>query len=1329
MAERLAYLEAVVGADITQFRKGMRDIRNEVGLLSETMSGISAVGRTLTFAFTVPAITLGTYAVQAAAGFEEAMRNVNSIAHLTDEEFQQLSDQVLEFGNRTRGGATEAAEGLYTVMSAGITDASVALGVMEIATATAEAGLSDLSSTTEALVGSFLAFNGDALSVTDQLIMMQQHSDALTQMVQIGVGTMDEFANAVGQVVPTAVALDIGIEDLYGTMAYLTQRGLNASKASVALNGALNALLKPSEAMNSAFQQLGVTTGDELIEQFGGLEGALQAVIGTTDGSADALTALFQDVRGFRAIGLLAEDMEGWSTALDDFRMGMDGATDRARAEQLKSFAASWDLLMASLQGVGIAIGNVLLPVLQPLVDGVTDFLNEISETNPEVLALITGFVGLAAAAAPVLWVLGSMANPLAAIIVAVGALATAFAVDFGGIRETVHQAVEDIFGDLSALEGLFEEAFSIIFPSSQEEMNALAEQYLPPPAEVTPTRFVVLDTNTTAEELFEPWKDKFTYEEFLEITGLSAGATLEPGDVVMIPDTARQDLLNTLRDGMQLLPESVQDAILENPVVVTAAEFFHVDLEGLDHDLEVDLLDRLRIAADQVGAKISTVLQPMLDHAREWLDTKVGEGLNWLAGLFQPVGKDGNTPVYQALTSLLEGDITGAINDIVPGLGTNLGGAIGGWADDIRKAFPQIEAGLKNLLGQMGDWIVNTGVPTLSRSLGHLSGALAAGLYDAVGNAVEFFTSGAAGDTANAVGDFVDGSIAAPFAAGFQDALAGTNLQTEGIPAVEQAIQGIADTFETIGITDLVESFGTLGSGIADFANDLATADWSGVGELLNLALQIAGFVSMLRLTVLTGVIEGIGAGLPILGDAIKNIVNAIAMIGDKPIGDILKELGQGIVNIALALLQIPAGIIDEIIQLFERITGLDIQLPDLTDAITRWAEDVNTAFDNVVVDPVVMVAPGRFTYDAAADPTRAGLNIFGEEIRAQIETYLAEHPVQIGDAPLDITINPGQVQFDPGQATANLFQLPGVQAQAPASGVEVTITPGTTVTVAGTNNEYGTDFVVPNSSAAAQVGNLTVDTTNAQATLTGGEEVIEQAVLPDGEMEQHIATQIDQAASAAAVQLANTFMVGGVVDPNVIVENFLVPLETSWNEYLGTEGKLQTTMTEFATHVGTKTGEAATDFDELKTNVETNFPAMVTRIEADTDTMIEIFEGVKLVVDGMTLAFTALYDAATLAGSAMAAVGLGGGDGSSAPSNNRDGGQMMAGEASWVGEEGAEIWVPNTAGTIIPHDVATGIAQDYAGGSVVYQNVTINEANNLDQILYEARRRGINL
>ena len=159
MAEQTQYLLAVVGADVTQFRKGMRDVRSELGLLdADSSSSLGRLGRTLTYTLTAPLAIAGAAAISAASDFEAAMRNINSIAFLSETAFADLTDQVFDFGKRTREGVTGTAEALYTIYSAGL-EGAAAMYTMNAAVRASEAGLSKVSSTAEGLTAVMLALS------------------------------------------------------------------------------------------------------------------------------------------------------------------------------------------------------------------------------------------------------------------------------------------------------------------------------------------------------------------------------------------------------------------------------------------------------------------------------------------------------------------------------------------------------------------------------------------------------------------------------------------------------------------------------------------------------------------------------------------------------------------------------------------------------------------------------------------------------------------------------------------------------------------------------------------------------------------------------------------------------------------------------------------------------------------------------------------------------------------------------------------------------------------------------------------------------------------
>lgn len=459
--QEIAYLTAVVGADITSFRRGMSEVRQsllDVGGLSQSLR---TTGRNLTLALTVPMGIAGAAALDMAVEFDAAMRNVASISDVVANNFQNSSDTVLEWGSNIRSGPVAAAEALNTVMQAGfgINDFNEALLVAQISATTAEAGLADLTTTTEALVAALLSYGEGA----DQAAY---YSDILTRMVQVGVGSMSEFGNSLAQVLPSAATLGVGFDELGGVMAYLTQRGFPASRAATSLANAFNKLITPSEAMNRVWTELGVDSGQELIDTFGGVQGAFNALFEIAETSPDAaraLAAMFPDERGRRAIQLAMSDVDAFNAVMNEFMADVTGATGRAHAEQMRSFAAQFDLMKAAGSELAITIGQHLMPLILPLVVGFRDLFQSLSDTNPELMRLALLVAGAVAAIGPLVWVIGTLLTPVGVLTGLITGLSAAFATDFSGIRTTVMGFIEEAIPGFSDLVREIENFFNTL--------------------------------------------------------------------------------------------------------------------------------------------------------------------------------------------------------------------------------------------------------------------------------------------------------------------------------------------------------------------------------------------------------------------------------------------------------------------------------------------------------------------------------------------------------------------------------------------------------------------------------------------------------------------------------------------------------------------------------------------------------------------------------------------------------------------------------------------------------------------------------------------------
>lgn len=435
----VATLEAIITANSTGFNTAMDSVRASIAGVEQQskglMSSMQKVGTTMTAAVTLPLLGIGAAAVKAASGFDASMRNINSIAGMTEQELASLSARVLEFGSANRSGPAKTAEALYEVYSAGIMGEK-AFELMTLASKTAEAGMSDFSTTTKALTATVSAYTSMNLTAAEA-------SNVWTRMVQVGVGSMEEFLSGAQRVLPSAANLGISFQNLGANIAYMSQQGGGAAMAETAVSMAMTNLMKPVKAMSAAFQQLGVQDAKGLIEKFGSLEEAVYALHEVTGNEVDFAKMFSKS--GLQYATTVVNNIDQLRQSVADFGVGLGDATQNAWDEQMKSYAAQTDKFNASMETLMITIGMQLLPVLTPLIQGITNFFLNLSKTNPEILKFGIAFGIAAAAIGPVMLLITALANPITLLLAGITALGVAFATDFAGIRTIVTGAMDAI--------------------------------------------------------------------------------------------------------------------------------------------------------------------------------------------------------------------------------------------------------------------------------------------------------------------------------------------------------------------------------------------------------------------------------------------------------------------------------------------------------------------------------------------------------------------------------------------------------------------------------------------------------------------------------------------------------------------------------------------------------------------------------------------------------------------------------------------------------------------------------------------------------------------
>lgn len=381
MFGNLGTIWAEVGLDTRKLDQGLRTTQVK---LAQADRKLNTVGASLTrnstkfvvagAAMSGAAVLAGGAAVKMASEFETSMRNVNSIMRVSEEEFVDISDAVLDISKELPQSATTLANGLYDIASSGFAGAE-GLEVLEASAKAASAGMTDTATSAKGITAVLNAYGMEA-DEADRV------SDTLFRTVDKGVITFEELSSEIGGVVGTANLANIELEELSGALGYITTQGYNAAEATTALNRLILAIVDPSEELAEVLAKAGYESGELALQQ-AGLAGVMALVDEAAGGSITKLQQMFVDIRSLRGAGaLLGNGIESLTEYMADFE-DTTGATNAALEEQSKSLSYQMDLLKSSVKATAIEIGNKLIPQ----VTAYTEKANAMVDANSDLIA------------------------------------------------------------------------------------------------------------------------------------------------------------------------------------------------------------------------------------------------------------------------------------------------------------------------------------------------------------------------------------------------------------------------------------------------------------------------------------------------------------------------------------------------------------------------------------------------------------------------------------------------------------------------------------------------------------------------------------------------------------------------------------------------------------------------------------------------------------------------------------------------------------------------------------------------------------------------------
>lgn len=303
------------------------------------------------------------------SSFETAMAEVSTIVDTSVVSIENLRNSILDLSRRVPQSANQLAKGLYQVISAGVTDTSDALMLLEESAKTATAGLT--STFTAVDIGTTI-INAYGLKVSD----INKVNDVLFNTVKEGKTTFEQLAGSLGTAVPFAAQAEISIEELTAALATLTKGGLSTDESVTALRQTIATYLKPTNEAASIAKKLGIEFSTAALKSKG-LLGAFKDLIKLQETNSDIVQQLFPNIRALTGVFALAGKQSEEFGRILKSNQGAAGVANEAFEKINKTAGAQWQLIKNNLNVELQRLGVKILPSITSAFKKLNETMNE----------------------------------------------------------------------------------------------------------------------------------------------------------------------------------------------------------------------------------------------------------------------------------------------------------------------------------------------------------------------------------------------------------------------------------------------------------------------------------------------------------------------------------------------------------------------------------------------------------------------------------------------------------------------------------------------------------------------------------------------------------------------------------------------------------------------------------------------------------------------------------------------------------------------------------------------------------------------------------------
>ncbi|MFL5626381.1 MAG: phage tail tape measure protein [Ktedonobacteraceae bacterium] len=446
-------------------------------ILSIAEDGAAASAAALGAALKIIAISLGVLTLvgaavagvsaKMAADFQSGITSLMTGAGELQSNLKMVSDGILQMAVDTGTSTKQLVDGMYMIESGGFHGAQ-GLTILKAAAEGAKVGNADLGVVADATDTILKNFGDTGLTAANAV-------NTLIATVAHGKTHMEDLANSLSQVLPTAAAARIGLNDVMAAMATMTGEGVDAANAATYLRQTIIALEAPAPQAKAALAAIGLTSAEVAAEMQKSLPGALKMI-------TDHLKAVYGEgtpayVEALKNIAGGSKQMQGildlTGTHLKTFGENVNLVANQVRqggnsivgwSAVQATFNQRMDQTKSAVEALLIKIGTPLLGAFGGILDKINPVIKAFGDWLDKTHAVQNGINAVSGVLHQIADAFNQVFNPVQKTAAVMKPLADSFD-RATGIFHQVKQAVQPLLDTFDRAHGIISSTAKTVNP------------------------------------------------------------------------------------------------------------------------------------------------------------------------------------------------------------------------------------------------------------------------------------------------------------------------------------------------------------------------------------------------------------------------------------------------------------------------------------------------------------------------------------------------------------------------------------------------------------------------------------------------------------------------------------------------------------------------------------------------------------------------------------------------------------------------------------------------------------------------------------------------